>query len=221
MADTPQHNCVAELLNCRKVSSSVLLPLQLTDTSTTSSMAFSHGPRRVPALPPRATPVLPTLFCLHIWYIRFSLSCYLTHVTSRPRSPSRPLSDNTITTGDTVTPKKFHSRTSRASRARHQARQISPHLINDSGIGVNEPLIAYDLRVPPPPLSWHSRPRPKRSGDQSRSLASDSPWLPGPARQRRQGRRTNKSLPLHHLRKTLPAAPTEYQRSKICSESVR
>ena len=73
--------------------------------------------------------------------------------TSRPRSPSRPLSDNTITTGDTVTPKKFHSRTSRASRAHHHARPISPHLINDSGIGVNEPLIAYDPRMPPPPVS--------------------------------------------------------------------
>ena len=72
--------------------------------------------------------------------------------TSRPRSPSRPLSDNTITTGDTVTPKKFHSRTSRASRAHYHARPISPHLINDSGIGVNEPLIAYDPRMPPPPV---------------------------------------------------------------------
>jgi hypothetical protein len=72
--------------------------------------------------------------------------------TSHPRSPSRPLSDNTITTGDTVTPKKFHSRTSRASRAHHHARPISPHLINDSGIGVNEPLIAYDPRMPPPPV---------------------------------------------------------------------
>jgi hypothetical protein len=72
--------------------------------------------------------------------------------TSRPRPPSRPLSDNTITTGDTVTPKTFHSRTSRASRAHHHARPISPHLINDSGIGVNEPLIAYDPRMPPPPV---------------------------------------------------------------------
>jgi hypothetical protein len=75
--------------------------------------------------------------------------------TSRPRSPSRPLSDNTITTGDTVTPKKLHPRTSRASRAHHHARPISP-------------------------LCWRSRPQPMRSGDLSRSLAS--PW-PGPARQ--------------------------------------
>jgi hypothetical protein len=72
--------------------------------------------------------------------------------TAHPRSPSRPLSDNTITTGDTVTPKKMHSRTSRASRAPHHVRPISPHLINDSGIGVNEPLIAYDPRMPPPPV---------------------------------------------------------------------
>lgn len=72
--------------------------------------------------------------------------------TSRPRSPSRPLSDNTITTGDTVTPKKWQTRTSRASRAHHHVRPISPHLINDSGIGVNEPLIAYDPRMPPPPV---------------------------------------------------------------------
>jgi hypothetical protein len=72
--------------------------------------------------------------------------------TSRPRSPSRPLSDNTITTGDTVTPTKFHLRKSSASRAHHHARPISLHLINDSGIGVNEPLIAYDPRMPPPPV---------------------------------------------------------------------
>jgi hypothetical protein len=72
--------------------------------------------------------------------------------TSRTRSPPRPLSDNTTTTGDTVTPKKFHSRTHRASRAPHHARPISPHLINDSGIGVNDPLIAYDFRIPPPPV---------------------------------------------------------------------
>jgi len=73
--------------------------------------------------------------------------------TSRPRSPSRPLSDNTMTTGDTVTPKKLHSRTLRASRAHHHARPISPHLINDSGIGVNEPRITYDPRMPPPPVA--------------------------------------------------------------------
>ena len=32
MANTPQHNGVAESLNCPKVSSSVLFALQLTDT---------------------------------------------------------------------------------------------------------------------------------------------------------------------------------------------
>ncbi|KAH9986324.1 hypothetical protein BJV74DRAFT_951929 [Russula compacta] len=69
---------------------------------------------------------------------------------SRPRSPSRPLSDNTTTTGETVTPKNFHSRTFRASRPPHHAQSISPHLINDSGIGVNEPLIAYDPLIPTP-----------------------------------------------------------------------
>lgn len=66
----------------------------------------------------------------------------------RTRSPSRPLSDNTTTTGETVTPKNFHSRTFRASRPPHHAQPISPHLINDSGIGVNEPLIAYDPHIP-------------------------------------------------------------------------
>jgi len=70
--------------------------------------------------------------------------------TSRPRSPPRPLSDNTTTTGETVTPKKLHSRASRASRSPHHARPLSPHLINDSGIGVNEPLITYDPHMPPP-----------------------------------------------------------------------
>jgi hypothetical protein len=69
--------------------------------------------------------------------------------TSRPRSPPRPLSDNTTTTSETVTPKKLHSRTSRASRSPHHAQPLSPHMINDSGIGVNEPLITYDLHMPP------------------------------------------------------------------------
>ena len=110
-------------------------------------------------------------------------SHYVTSPTSmsRPRSPSRPLSDNTITTGDTVTPRKWQSRTSRASRAHHHARPISPHLINDSGIGVNEPLIAYDPRMPPPPvpasalLAQPTSPKGKRRSKQLFGLPI-APW---------------------------------------------
>ncbi|KAH9053315.1 hypothetical protein EDB87DRAFT_1709172 [Lactarius vividus] len=56
----------------------------------------------------------------------------------------RPLSNNTTTTGETVTPKNMHTLTSR-----HNVQAI---LINDSGIGVDEPLITYDPRMPPPPM---------------------------------------------------------------------
>ncbi|KAI0249951.1 hypothetical protein BJV78DRAFT_1223057 [Lactifluus subvellereus] len=71
--------------------------------------------------------------------------------TSRLRSPPRPLSGNTTTTGDTVTPRTVHSRAARAGRPPHPAQPI-PHLINDSGIGVDEALIRYDPRMPPPPV---------------------------------------------------------------------
>jgi len=101
--------------------------------------------------------------------------------TSRPRSPSRPLSDSTITTGDTVTPRKLHSRTYRASRAHRHAQPISPHLINDSGIGVNEPLIAYDPRMPPPPVPAPALPaQPTSTKEKRRSKPlfglSMAPW---------------------------------------------
>ena len=149
-----------------KVSSLSSLPLQLTDTSTTSSHGFltrsssrSRSRSKSDARPSdSASNESPDL--INATTVTFtsmsgtSDSHYATSPmsTSLPRSPSRPLSDNTITTGDTMTPKKFQSRTSRASRAHHHARPISPHLINDSGIGVNEPLIAYDPRMPPPPV---------------------------------------------------------------------
>jgi hypothetical protein len=90
--------------------------------------------------------------------------------TSRTRSPPRPLSDNTTTTGDTMTPKKFHSRTHRASRVPHHVRPISPHLINDSGIGVNDPLITYDPRMPPPPVPISALlPQPTSAKEKRRS----------------------------------------------------
>lgn len=72
--------------------------------------------------------------------------------TSRIRSPPRPPSGNTTTTGDTVTPRNIHSRASRAGRPPRPAQLIPHHLINDSGIGVDEPLITYDPRMPPPPV---------------------------------------------------------------------
>ena len=101
--------------------------------------------------------------------------------TLHPRSTPRPLSDNTITAGDTVTPKKLHSRTLRASRAPHHARPISPHLINDSGIGVNEPLIAYDPRMPPPPApasALLAQPTPAKEKRRSKPLFGlpMAPW---------------------------------------------
>ncbi|KAH9971331.1 hypothetical protein BGW80DRAFT_453828 [Lactifluus volemus] len=70
------------------------------------------------------------------------------------RPPSRPLSGNTTTTGDTVTPKNIRSRASRAARPSGPAQPIL-HQINDVGIVVDESLIAYDPRMPPPavPLS--------------------------------------------------------------------
>jgi hypothetical protein len=70
------------------------------------------------------------------------------------RPPPRPLSGNTTTTGDTVTPKNLHSRASRAVRPSGPALP-NLHQINDIGIVVDESLIPYDPRMPPPavPLS--------------------------------------------------------------------
>jgi hypothetical protein len=50
-----------------------------------------------------------------------------------------------------VTPSNVHSRTTRANRS-HRAQSKSQHLINDSGINIKESLIAYDPRMPPPPV---------------------------------------------------------------------
>ncbi|KAH9169504.1 hypothetical protein EDB89DRAFT_2072905 [Lactarius sanguifluus] len=88
----------------------------------------------------------------------------------------RPLSNNTTTTGETVTPKNMHTLTSR-----HNVQAI---LINDSGIGVDEPLITYDPRMPPPP---------------------PPPPVPGPATtsQRTPTKEKRRSKPLFGL----PAAP--------------
>ncbi|KAI9452587.1 hypothetical protein F5148DRAFT_1235691 [Russula earlei] len=88
---------------------------------------------------------------------------------SRHRSPTRPLSDNTTTTGETVTPKNLHSRASRASRVPHHAQSLSPHLINDSGIGVNDPLITYDPRMPPPLVAASASARSTSAKDKRRS----------------------------------------------------
>ena len=72
-----------------------------------------------------------------------------------------------------MTPKRLHSRTLRASRAPGHARPLSPHLINDSGIGVNEPLIAYDPRMPPPPVpapALVAQPTPVKEKRRSKAL---------------------------------------------------
>ena len=99
-------------------------------------------------------------------------------LTSRPRSPSRPLSNNTTTTGETVTPKNMRSLTPRAGRP-HRKVQAIP--INDSGIGVDEPLITYDPRMPPPPVPCSapiSQPTPIKEKRRSKPLFGlpAAPW---------------------------------------------
>ncbi len=94
---------------------------------------------------------------------------------------SRPLSNNTTTTGETVTPKNMHSLTSRAGRLHHNVQAIPAHLINDSGIGVDEQLITYDPRMPPPPVPsppTTSQPTPTKEKRRSKPLfgLSAAPW---------------------------------------------
>ena len=156
---------MAVTLNCRKVSTSVLFTTSayrhfyhkfygFLSPSSSRFCSRSKGDTRPSDSVSNESPDLlnATTICLHIRYIRFSLATSPMS-TSRPHSPTRPLSDNTITTGDTVTPKKSHSHTSRASRVHHHAWLISLHSINDSGVGVNEPLIPYGPRMPPPPVA--------------------------------------------------------------------
>ena len=168
MADTLQHNRVAESLKCPKVSSFVLFATSvyrhfyhkfygfLSPSSSRSLSRFKGDTCPSDSVSNESPDLLSTTTVTSASISGTSDSYYATSPTStsRPRSPSHPLSDNTITTGDTVTPKKSHSRTSRASRAHHHARPTSPHLINDSGIrvGVNERLIAYGPRTPASPV---------------------------------------------------------------------
>lgn len=89
-------------------------------------------------------------------------------LTSRPRSPSRPLSNNTSTTGETVTPKNVRRLTSRT---------IPAHAINDSGIGVDK---YHPLMLPPPvagpsTVSQPTSSREKRRSKQLFGLAA-APW---------------------------------------------
>ena len=90
---------------------------------------------------------------------------------------------------------------------------IPAYLINDSDIGVNEPLIAYDPRMPPPPIpasALLAQPTSTKEKRRSKPLFGlQSQWLLGRPRQRRQGRRTSKFLPLHLLREILPSAHLE------------
>jgi hypothetical protein len=78
---------------------------------------------------------------------------------------SRPLSNTTTTTGATVTPKNMHKLTSRTGRPHHNG-----HSINDSGIGVDEPLISYDPRMPPPPMPTVTQPTPTKEKRRSKPL---------------------------------------------------
>ena len=91
-------------------------------------------------------------------------------LTSRPRSPSRPLSNNTTTTGETVTPKNMHTLTSRNGRPH----AVPVHSINDSGIGVD----TYDPRMPPPPVPMVTQPTPTKEKRRSKPLFGlpPAPW---------------------------------------------
>ncbi|KAI9457981.1 hypothetical protein BJY52DRAFT_1270736 [Lactarius psammicola] len=102
------------------------------------------------------------------------------HLSTIPPT-SRPLSNNTTTTGETVTPKNMHSLTSRAGRLHHNVQAIPAHLINDSGIGVDEHLISYDPRMPPPPVpgpATTSQPTPTKEKRRSKPLFGlpAAPW---------------------------------------------
>ncbi|KAN0137331.1 hypothetical protein V8E53_004776 [Lactarius tabidus] len=82
------------------------------------------------------------------------------HMSAPNPLTSRPLSNNTSTTGETVTPKNIHALTGRA---------IPVHAINDSGIGVDK----YHPLMPPPPVpgpSTVSQPTSSKEKRRSKQL---------------------------------------------------